>query len=374
MKNFITTQWCLCVFLLFSAGCFTGDDNSAEDASSVEQNKESTEEDLGTGFLPVFDNEYPQNSISNRMEKNYSRIHGTLSDDQLTNFGSAGLDIYQPKGMDRPEKFTGWVHPEKGVSFLVLTNPFSMRRTTSQIVSDSIRNGNTSIIFTKEMEVSGQEGVFYLTKEPFGGKTITKYILSFGNDDFSWILTSTFAPEYEAEFGEELLKMMFNVKVSEELRLPPGEDVNFTIQPNRLTITDGFIDKMVFTKSGVFPTETVTEPIFQAGRGIINFDVKDKEGFARALISPTPAFVVSIISSTNPVTIDGLDGFEYVSIGEDTVSGEPLRMFSTILFDGADGYVMHGWVSSDTDQNYIGDFRDLAKSFRRKSKINETSE
>ena len=362
----------ICVFvLILTCGC-RDEPKSADNPVTPEnvdanaQNTVTVPEDDG-GYLPVFDAEHGQNTISNRMQKNFNRFHDKMDESKFFHFKSAGLKIYQPENMPRTEKFSGFLSEEDGASVLLLTNPFSMEKTTSQLVSDAVRSGKTGIIYTKKMKVDGQEGVFYLTKDPFGDSFITKCIVAFGNDDFSWIVTGTFNPELESEYGEEILTAILNIKIPDEERLPPGEDVDFTLQPNRLVITPGFIDKVVFTLTGIFPQEVVTkEPIFQAGRALIDFDVLDQRKLAVQLISPTPAFQIDLVSSEKEVKIDDLEGYEFVSIGTDLGSGMPLVIYTMILFDDKAGYVMHGWGSTENEENYVPDFRALAESFKRK--------
>ena len=246
-----------------------------------------------------------------------------------------------------------------------MTNPFSMKKTTSDIVSATIRNENTKILFNKDVTVDGKTGEFYLTRQNFHGIDLAKYTLVFGDDNFCWIVTCSFGAGQEDAFAEQLLTSILNLKISDAPRLPPGEDVGFSLTPNRLVLTDGFIDKLVFTTTGIFPVDDSKQPVFQATTSLLTFDGSEREQIAQRLISPSGLFKVNIISSKKEVEIDGLEGYEFVAIGEDLTNGEPLWIFSTTLFGEKEAYLCHGWVSSDNQENYnyIKDFRGLAQSF-----------
>jgi hypothetical protein len=205
------------------------------------------------GYLPVFDKEYPQNTISNRMAKNFDRYENKISESELVTWKSAGLKVYQPATMDESDQFTGFIDPVDGVTILVTTNPFSMEQTTSQLVADTVRGGNSKTIYTREMKVGDQKGVLYLTRtQASETEYFTKRVLAFGDDDFSWIITATSMGKSEAKHGEEILKMLLNVQLVEEGPVANGDEVDFEITPNRLVVTNGFVDKLVFTKSRFF--------------------------------------------------------------------------------------------------------------------------
>jgi hypothetical protein len=100
----------------------------------------------------------------------------------------------------------------------------------------------------------------------------------------------------------------------------------------------------------------------------MNFDVADRQKLATQMISPISLFQVELLSSEKEVTIDGLNGYEFVAIARDVSVDVPLVMYSVVLFDVDCGYVMHGWFNSEGEENYVSDFRELAESFKRKDK------
>lgn len=361
----------LALLLLFS-GCFgssTADqDVSAPETENVVSGKNNIESDE-TGYLTVLGGIRQQNYISNRMENNFARLTGAADPVQLHHFQSAGLKVHQPVGMKVSDLFTGFVSENSEAAqatFVIMTNPFSMEESTSNLVSEELRNENTKILFNKDVKVDGKTGEFYLTRQPFQNIELAKYTLVFGDDDFSWIVTASFDVENEESIAEPLLTSLLNLQISDTPRLPPGEDVDFQLTPNRLILTDGFIDKVVFTVSGIYPVHDSKQPVFQAGKTLANFSEAKHEQMAANLISPSRLFKVNMISSKRPVEIDGLKGFEFVVVGEDLTNGEPLWLYSTTLFGDNDTYLFHGWVSSDNQENYITDFRALTESFKRK--------
>ncbi len=63
------------------------------------------------------------------------------------------------------------------------------------------------------------------------GRVLASYNLTFGDDDFSWIVKGTFDADKESEVGESMFRSILNTRISDSPRLPPGQDVDFTITP-----------------------------------------------------------------------------------------------------------------------------------------------
>lgn len=364
----------LLLIILLLSGCQQNNDSpdrttSGETTAAATADSPVTSESRShQNYQPIFSGDLAQNTLSNRMEKNFLRDVNRIDEGKLVHFPSAGVLLHQPEGLDRSTRFSGFEDLKSGVSITILTNPFSMDGTTKLILGEAVNTANSGVLFTKTISKGDRQGIFYASRETYGNQQVAKYTTAFGDENFSWIVFATFRAELEDQWGEELLRTVLNVRVSEEPRLPPGKDVDFTIRPNRLVLTDGFVDKLVFTINGIFPMTTTKEPIFQAVRSIFKVEAEDRRDMALKLISPAAPFEVKLVSTQNEVTINDLPGYEFIAVGRDSASDEPLQIYSVILFDEEGSYIMHGWVSTDNPESYIADFRALAKSFQRKNR------
>lgn len=338
----------------------------ADDTTS-EADSQAKADESRQRFQSVFDEGLPQNLISNRSEMNVSRLRNSAEDATFVPFPSAGLELILPDGFEKSTRFSGAQQPGGDSTLLILTNPFSLERNTESILESAFKAGSSEMLFKKPMRHEDRNAIFYVSREQVGQKSIGKYILAFGDDSFSWIVTAVFRAELEETVGEQLLRSVLNAKISELPRLPPGEDVDFRLTPNRLKVTDGFVDKLVFALDGKFPMHGKM-PVFQAIKSPIPDVDDDQETIARKLIRPAVNFELKLISSDRKLTIDGLDGYEFVSLGRDMLSNEPLQIYSVLLFSHDGIYKLHGWCSTNNLESYVTDFRNLAESFQLKER------
>lgn len=343
----------------------SGGAGSGVTASGSETHSNASDSD--SEYAPIFTNGLDQLTISSRMERNFSRYFQKDEKSDLYHFKSAGLRMWKPGNMERAKHYTGFESNRASVS--ILTNPFSMKETTDNIIAEAMSQANTGILFLKEVVIDGYEGKFYVNKAG-GDQGLANFSIAFGDETFSWIANASFLTQSEMldDIGLNVLKTILSIRVADEPRLPPGQDVPFVIRPNILELTDGFVDKLVFSKDGKFPVKKIDEPIFQATRIPKKFGENERRKFARVAILPTVLFKLERISSELEVEIDGIKGYEHVGLATDTLSKEPLQVLTTTLFDDEAAYVLCGWVSSLNMDNHIKDFRELARSFRRLEK------
>lgn len=336
-----------------------GSDTANVEADATDANKVDMDS-YGAVFVSGID----QNVITNRMESNFNLFFKTVDKSDLDHFPSAGMLIFKGEGLEEAKYFTGF--ERRGATLNILTNPFSMEQTTRNVIGDVMNDGRAGTVFTKTIEVDGYNGVFYASKERVGRLDLGTYTIAFGDDNFSWIVKATFQPEMEMEIGESLLKSVLNARVSQEPRLPPGEDVDFIVRSEKLKVVDGFIDKLVLTKDGSFPLNDPVQPIFQIAKGALPDDIKNRKEFASVFLSPSALFQIDMVSSQKDLKIAGLEGYEFVSLGKDRINGNSILFYSAVLFDEDGIYVMHGWVGNENAEGEIPVFRQLAESFRKK--------
>ena len=212
----------------------------------------------------------------------------------------------------------------------------------------NIRFNKARVLFMTGMKIGKMDAELYVGQESperlRGGK-LGEFTLIFGDGSFSWVVKATFDADMENELGLITLQSILNTRLSDGPRLPAGADVDFVITPGRLSIVDGFIDRMVFALEGEFPSHSQL-PIFMVGRSLIDVSEADRRLTARRMANPPGLYQLRRISSFKEIEIDGLTGFETLAVGLDQATNQPLQFYSVSLFDGPRHYLMNGWVGA----------------------------
>ena len=351
--------------------------NAAATDSSGNKSDEPTTSGVNgqTGYSPIFEDGLQQSIISSRMDNNFNVFFGRGDKKSLHLFKSAGLRMNVPGNLKVAERYTGLERP--GISISISTNPFSMEETTKKIIDEAVNQENTGVLYTRRIAIDGYKGLLYANVATGAGDEaikIASYTVAVGDESFSWLAKGAFDAknEMQDQTGELILSALLSMRIADEPRLPPGEDVDFAFTPNVLKLNDGFVDKVIYTKGATFPTNDITQPIFQAVRFPGQVSESDRRQFAQIMMVPTKLFKVELVSSENEIEIDGLKGYEFLAIGVDMASNEPLQLYSVSLFDNETAYVINAWVSSLNTDNHLKDFKQLARTFRRKDKTQKS--
>jgi hypothetical protein len=192
--------------------------------------------------------------------------------------------------------------------------------------------------------------------------------VAFGDESKSVLVTATFPAEREAEMSKLLKPIVLATKRDQEAKPPePGADSPLTIKVSpKLKATTSIGKTLMFTKDGVVPAKSPEDPLFVAAPSVGKASVADNRDFSVRRLYQTAKTKVGKISSTKPISIDGLDGFEIVADAKDADSGTPLVLYQVTLFDDGNYILMQGLVGKKVSGTYLPEFEAMARSMTRK--------
>ena len=125
---------------------------------------------------------------------------------------------------------------------------------------------------------------------------------------------------------------------------------------------------LMYTKDGVIPAESPEDPLFIATPSFSQALITDKRQFSVQRLFQTAHTKISSVTATNAITIDGLDGYEFVADAEDADSGTPLVVYQVVLFDDKTYILIQGLVGAKVRAEYLPEFKAMARSLTRQRK------
>src|SRR4030095_12137165 len=111
-----------------------------------------------------------------------------------------------------------------------------------------------------------------------------------------------------------------------------------------LKLAKRITNSLAFTKSGIFPSKVIDDPLFIVAPSISKIEVDNLEEFSTSHIFQTSSVTDIQIEQSNKVNIDNLPGYEIVAKGKDIKSGESMVIYQTMLFEGQGFYVLQGLI------------------------------
>ncbi len=289
--------------------------------------------------------------------------------DQYVSFSAVGVKLLRPDGFDDAENFHGFQQPSTQASVMVLMLPGPFSEVTGGFAAEPLKTRGMTLGSKENVEIDGNTGVLLSVTQTAYGIEFAKWIVAFGNEKETRMVTATFPKAHEATLSAQLKSVVLSTKLDSTPPPTPGADVGFTIAASdKLKLTRGVGKMIVYTKDGVIPAKSPEDPLFVAAPSISEVPIQDKRQFSVQRLFQTAHTKISSVTATNAITIDGLDGYELAADAEDADSGTPLVVYQVILFDEGSYFLMQGLVGAKVSAEYLPEFKAMARSLTRKQK------
>jgi hypothetical protein len=135
-----------------------------------------------------------------------------------------------------------------------------------------------------------------------------------------------------------------------------------------MKLTTEISKALLYTKDGVMPIKSPSDPIFIAARSLSEVTVIDPKKYAIDRLYKTAQITVDKITKEQAVKIDNLDGYETIATGKDVATGAPIVIYQAMLFNNRSYILMQGMVGEKEGNDYLPTFESMARSFKRSGK------
>ena len=311
-----------------------------------------------------------QASTSGTIDQYESRADPTTDpvedQDQYVSFPVAGVKLVRPDGFDDAENFHGFQQPSTQSSVMVVLIPGPFSETTRGFTAEQLKTRGMTLASKENVEIDGNPGVLLSVTQTAYGTQFAKWIVAFGNDKETKMVTATFPKSDEANLAHQLKEVVLSTKFDDTPPPAPGADVGFAIVASaKLKLTRGIGKMLMYTKDGVIPAKSPEDPLFIAAPSLSKVPIENKRQFAIQRLYQTAHTKISSVTFNNEITIDGLDGYEIVADAEDADSRTPLTVYQVVLFDDRSYILMQGLVGADVSGEYLPEFKAMARSLTR---------
>jgi hypothetical protein len=284
------------------------------------------------------------------------------------NFPAVGVKLTQPQGFDRSGNFDGFQQVSTQSSILVTKLPTPFNNVRDGFTAKNLLTRGMKLERKEKISIDGNPGLLLRVSQTAFGQKFGKWLVIFGKGEETILMTATFPRDRAAKLAPQLKSTLLAAKIDTSPVPPIGSTIGFTIATNdRMKLTTEVAKALLYTKDGVMPIKSPTDPIFLAALSLSEVTVIDPKKYATDRLYKTAQIKVDKISQEQPIKIDNLDGFETIATGKDT-AGTPLVIYQTMLFKDRSYILMQGIVGEKDSNNYLPVFQSMARSFKRSTK------
>ncbi|HCH63764.1 MAG: hypothetical protein CL927_17210 [Deltaproteobacteria bacterium] len=286
-------------------------------------------------------------------------------------FASEGARVQPPPGFDLAQRFAGFEQPASGAFVMVvgMDTPFD-----PDFLSEASRQGS-DVAARSGMTYRGREavvvgphsGVLIHAEQAVQGMEIEKWILHVGDESRSVLVTAGCAAADAPTFEAALHATLMSTRLDDSPPPTMQQIMGFSIEAGAgLQLVDLKATGAIFADRPL--PLSPGAPLFMASKSIQAVSIPDLRTYATNRLRTLPGCEGATITSSAPVTVDGISGHELEASA--TRNGVPSLVHMMMLpVDG--GYIMTvGMVEMARADEVRPVFRAMARSLRRSDSAN----
>jgi hypothetical protein len=259
--------------------------------------------------------------------------------------------------------FNGFQHNESGSSIMITQMAAPYSKIVAGLVPENLAKQGMTLAKKEVVDFDGSRAVTIKVSQKANGMDYLKEMLVFGNESNTVMVIGTY-PETSKNMEAAIHNSLFSTVYDEKKNDDPVAAANFTID---VTGSDFKIDKtmsgmVIYKMDNDVPSK---KPTLLAGQSIGKVMVTDLKQYAINRVKKLPDLQQAEIKAANPITIDGLSGYEIVALNNnknDVVE----QTYVVMIFKPDNGYfIIVGNAQADLEMN-LNLFKKIASTFKQK--------
>lgn len=291
----------------------------------------------------------------------------TLGD--YVRFPVSGVKIRQPEGFEKADSFDGFGIPGTVTALVAVSLPGPYSKVTAGFTQKQMKAQGWTLRSRQDVRIDDLPGILVHFEQPAGGQLFLKWSLAFGDDQKTTMVTATSPKAQERELSARLKAAVLSTRLDQTTPGVPGAGLSFAFTASsKLRVAPSISRTIAYTKDGVSPARSPEDPLFIAAPALGEVVAKNRRQFAEQGLRQTSQTKRVAVKSTDAIAIAGLEGYESLAEAKDAKSGTPLTVYQVILFDDGPSrhILMHGRVGTGLRDEYLPEFKAMARSLKRK--------
>lgn len=276
------------------------------------------------------------------------------------------VTIATPQGFVVADRFPGFMSEETGSSVMVSELPAPYGEVTKDFSAQGFKKQGMTLLSQDKASYGTHSGLLLSVSQAARGIEWRKWMAVFGDDKMTYMVTASFPKETEAALSDVLKKAVMSARAS-NANVDPLDALTFRVSPtNDMKIAKVIGNGILFSKGGLFPARSIETPIFVVGASASKgMEIPDRKLFAEARLQRIATIKDVSVKGTEPIAVDGLNGFESTADAVDATGGAKMLVYQVVLFDADGYYVMQGIATEAEGKVQLPTLKLMARSFRK---------
>jgi hypothetical protein len=269
-----------------------------------------------------------------------------------------------PKDFTAATNFSGFQHTASGASIMVTELPAPVQTLVDGFTADALATRGMVLLSKQTITLGNtQPATIMHVKQPANGMIYFKWMLVFGDSSHT-VLVNGIYPEAAAAIAPAIKKAVLTTVYNSRQEDKPLATVNFSIDVSGsgLQLAKYITGSLIYTADGKIPSTGTTLIVSSS---IAKYTGSNREQFAVQRLQQLAHNGTAVIKENNPVTINGLSGYEIVADSKDK-DGQNEMMYQVILYTANNDYFIILGLAKDAQPGHLASFRKIAGSFKQR--------
>ena len=271
--------------------------------------------------------------------------------------------LIPPEGFVAASTFSGFQQVASGASIMINEIPASYQSIVEGFTKEAMKAKGMTLVRKETIDFNNSTATLMNVTQPANGTTYIKQMLVFGDEKVTVLVNGIYpesAKNLESSMKEALLSTVYTAEQSEN----PLDAATFTVdvEGTDFKLVKYMSGSLLYSVDGNMPTET---PTLIVGNSIAKVSPENRQKYAEERLRKLPRGESTLIKETNEITIDSLNGVEFIAEGIDKNENKVFIYMVMLYNESGDYYIIVGQAKDDREK-YGETFKKIAKSFKRK--------
>lgn len=280
------------------------------------------------------------------------------------------VTIEKPSGFEKATSFSGFQQAGSGASIMITEMPAPFAAATAGFDAEKMAERGMKLLSKADHKVGGYNGMLIELTQVAQGIPFHKWILAFGDDTFTQLVSATCPDTSATDLGPALKQSILSTTFDSSKPPLQAKDLKFQLsEVPGLKLAALVQNAVIFNPSGQLPKEKLdhTPVSFIAAQSISigKMEIADKPKYARERLLVSPELKGTQVLTEADVTIAAISGREILATAK-SKSDEDLFVYQVMLFPGDGYYLMRAECPVSQRKECEPMFKALARTFKLK--------
>lgn len=272
------------------------------------------------------------------------------------------VSIEAPPDFVLASQFAGLQNPELASSIMISELPAPVAGVTAGFTAEGLLSRGMTLRSSEEVSVAGRPRRLISVTQVANGTTFEKWMAAFGNSSATVLVVATYPQTLASKLRAPMRSAVLSATWNPDARLDPFDGLSFRIRESKHLKIQNRVQNTILLAHPARSPSSPAEPFAVVGSSYSPVRIDDLERFARQRVTQTAQISDLRDIQGGYVEAAGRPAYEITARANDLESGESLSVYQLVLVEGDTYYLMQGMVGESRFDEYLPEFREVARS------------